>query len=179
MWKLPCENLVKLPVQSKKFDKYIHNWWTSTKKSNIWLTVDEFPSFRRATGLYKINNQPITAQRVIIASCYNICIYTWNLMEILFEVSTFLVWVSASFPPLLLSDMPAIWKLSSLQHDRNQKGELTHGFINSLKIQGVMPKDQWGFFLQWYKKKKRERKRFLITVILPCKSSFHKGNPIK
>lgn len=74
--------------------------------------------------------------------------------------------------------MPATWKLSSLQHDRNQKGELTHGFINSLKIQGLMPKDQCliFFFLQWYKK---ERKRFLITVILPCKSSFHKGNPIK
>lgn len=149
----------------------------STKKSNIWLTVDEFPSFRRATGLYKINNQPITAQRVIIASCYNVCFYTWNLMEILFEVSTSLVWVSASFPPLLLSDMPATWKLSSLQHDRNQKGELTHGFINSLKIQDVMPKDQCFFF--FFNGIKKERKRFLITVILPCKSSFHKGNPIK
>lgn len=63
----------------------------STKKSNIWLTVDEFPLFRRATGLYKINNQPITAQTVIIACCNNVCSYTWNLMEILFEVSTSLV----------------------------------------------------------------------------------------
>lgn len=116
---------------------YLHNCrltlQSTLKYGWQWNTVSSFV-YKHQQGYRSLLKQKTTKKTPTINSQWQpressllvaiMCVYTQNLIEILFEVSTSRAWVSASFPPSrseLLSEMLVTRKQSSLQQDRCQK----------------------------------------------------------